>query len=378
MTMAVENQQRHLGSMAFDHLPYTGGPQFTNPWDTTASSASSTHLFPPGLNPITRQHTASETNASMPYSSMPVSAPSIAAGNNLPLLPYGQDDSLRASQELLHTSRSYGNDQTYSTAPSASYAPTSAPYSTVGYTQSRGSFAVTPSSQAQTSQQPNPNERRLSHPSQSTSSFLGSPEDTQRERQHSLMEFSRGIAQAQQSRDNFGDALDASRGMLAMSQDATPRNIYAPRSSRGSSDGYGFPSTHSPSSSISSASYNPSYYGSTTSSITDYSESESLEPISSRTLPPPSGLMGANVPNAQSMMGQFNSKVASSTQKKHRCKICDKRFTRPSSLQTHMYSHTGEKPYQCEVEGCGRHFSVVSNLRRHRKVHKGDPGSQED
>jgi hypothetical protein len=26
--------------------------------------------------------------------------------------------------------------------------------------------------------------------------------------------------------------------------------------------------------------------------------------------------------------------------------------------------------FACEVEGCGRHFSVVSNLRRHKKVHK--------
>jgi uncharacterized Zn-finger protein len=37
-----------------------------------------------------------------------------------------------------------------------------------------------------------------------------------------------------------------------------------------------------------------------------------------------------------------------------------------------MYSHTGEKPFACEVEGCGRHFSVVSNLRRHKKVHKNE------
>lgn len=366
--------------MTFDHLPYSGGPQFTNPWDTTTPSSSSTHLFASGLNPIARQPSTSGANASMSFSSIPVSAPSIGAGSNIPLLPYGQDDSLRASHDMLHTSRSYGTDHNYSTAPSSSYAPTSAPYPAVGYAQSRGSFAVAPTPQSQSSQQQTSNERRLSHPSQSSNSFLGSPADAQRERQNSLMEFSRGIAQTQQSRDTFVDALDASRGMLAMSQDATPRNIYAPRSSRGSSDGYGFPSTHSPSSSISSASYNPSYYGSASSSITDYSESESLEPMSSRTLPPPSGLMGANVPNAQSMMGQFNSKVASSTQKKHRCKICDKRFTRPSSLQTHMYSHTGEKPYQCEVDGCGRHFSVVSNLRRHRKVHKGerDSGSQED
>ena len=31
------------------------------------------------------------------------------------------------------------------------------------------------------------------------------------------------------------------------------------------------------------------------------------------------------------------------THKKYGCKVCDKRFTRPSSLQTHMYTHTGEK-----------------------------------
>jgi len=78
-------------------------------------------------------------------------------------------------------------------------------------------------------------------------------------------------------------------------------------------------------------------------------------------------------------------------EKKHQCKVCDKRFTRPTSLQTHMYNHTGEKrmsfslvscngchlltaylhvAFVCEVEGCGREFAVVSNLRRHKKVHR--------
>ena len=142
--------------------------------------------------------------------------------------------------------------------------------------------------------------------------------------------------------------MDGARGMVAISQtDITPRNIYGPRGDRGSTDAYGFPPTHSSSSSISSASGYPSYFGgsSVDGSVTDYSSaSESADGLSSRTLPRPTALLNANLPPApQSMMGSFNSKVSSSTQKKHKCKICDKRFTRPSSLQTHMYSHTGEK-----------------------------------
>jgi uncharacterized Zn-finger protein len=142
--------------------------------------------------------------------------------------------------------------------------------------------------------------------------------------------------------------LDASRGMVAMSQsDITPRNIYGNPNPRQSTDAYGFPSGHSTHSSISSASTYPTYYNSSVSeaSVGDYSSAnESVDIPSSRTLPRPHGLIGGALPPApQSMMGQFSSKVSSSSQKKHKCKICDKRFTRPSSLQTHMYSHTGEK-----------------------------------
>ena len=99
----------------------------------------------------------------------------------------------------------------------------------------------------------------------------------------------------------------------------------------------------------------------------------STEPANSRILPSVSDLTSPLVP--MSVMGQSNSKTPSSTQKKHQCKICDKRFARPSSLQTHMYSHIVEKPYACRAEGCGRRFSVVNNLRRHSKIHKGDGGS---
>ncbi|ORX58300.1 hypothetical protein DM01DRAFT_1283722 [Hesseltinella vesiculosa] len=53
----------------------------------------------------------------------------------------------------------------------------------------------------------------------------------------------------------------------------------------------------------------------------------------------------------------------------YKCPTCQKQFNRPSALQTHSYTHTGEKPFECAHPGCGRRFSVISNLRRHRRVH---------
>lgn len=52
------------------------------------------------------------------------------------------------------------------------------------------------------------------------------------------------------------------------------------------------------------------------------------------------------------------------------CPYCNKGFTRPSSLRTHTFSHTGEKPFVCSEPCCGRKFSVQSNLRRHLRIHR--------
>ncbi|KAJ2746277.1 hypothetical protein GGI20_001478 [Coemansia sp. BCRC 34301] len=56
-------------------------------------------------------------------------------------------------------------------------------------------------------------------------------------------------------------------------------------------------------------------------------------------------------------------------ERKYVCQYCQKRFSRPSSLTSHIYTHTGERPFACDFLGCTKRFSVLSNLRRHFKVH---------
>ena len=71
----------------------------------------------------------------------------------------------------------------------------------------------------------------------------------------------------------------------------------------------------------------------------------------------------------------------SQPQRRYICHYCEKSFIRPSSLRTHTYSHTGQKPFECAFEGCDKRFSVLSNMRRHMRRHRpsssSSPASQE-
>jgi hypothetical protein len=328
MALRIDTSPRY-GQMAFDSYPASAGsPHYSDHWPATGYASSQTLGSNLGLNSLSRHHggrtSVSSTSSLASYDSLP----STTATTSVPLSgAYAQQDIL-GMQNLLSLNRlpavtaaTYA-EPTYTTAASPihpSYAATAAPYDALGYNPAplRSTFAMDADAQ------------------------------------------SRRYAQAglhEEDRRGFADALGSRGGVLPMN-DETPRNIYGTRSDRSATDSYGFPPAHSTSSPMSSNGNLGSYYGD---SVSDYSTAGSdIESVTSRPLSRAHDLMTRQPPPApQSMMGQFSSKVSSSTQKKHKCKVCDKRFMRPSSLQTHMYSHTGEKRESLSSPAC--HDSLLT------------------
>lgn len=87
----------------------------------------------------------------------------------------------------------------------------------------------------------------------------------------------------------------------------------------------------------------------------------------------PRGEHGHVVPSQPSQEGQ---EVGSSSRKgekkppkpgKYVCTYCGRPCAKPSVLQKHIRSHTGERPYPCVP--CGFSFKTKSNLYKHRKSH---------
>ncbi len=61
-------------------------------------------------------------------------------------------------------------------------------------------------------------------------------------------------------------------------------------------------------------------------------------------------------------------------EKPYKCDFegCGKEFSDASNLRSHKFTHTGEKPYKCTYEGCGAAFTQVTSLSFHKRRHTGE------
>lgn len=345
-------------------LPVTTAPvNFTNPFVTSSASilepsvpAYDIPRSESSLASHSRRYSGSGSasynpsigypTVSLPASSRHMSSPALFTQ---PEMPHMNDHTSYRTEHP--TSTSSGTSPT-----NTSFAPQVSAYQhflSVPYTQNRNTYNVGA-------------DRRLSQPSLPSQGF-GSP--LQRPRQLSMYNWPPATSGASSTYystslpEEMSQELEASRGMLAM---ASQNGM---RVSRGSHDSAYYTSGghHSAASSISNSS--SGYMHESYPSTADLSSPEYHHDMS-RSLPQPNTYISSTGEDARSMMHRFNSRPPSNSKKNHVCRICGKTFARPSSLTTHTYSHTGQKPFNCEHEGCGKKFNVVSNLRRHYKVHK--------
>ncbi|XP_024879802.1 MDS1 and EVI1 complex locus protein EVI1-B-like [Temnothorax curvispinosus] len=55
-----------------------------------------------------------------------------------------------------------------------------------------------------------------------------------------------------------------------------------------------------------------------------------------------------------------------------KCTFCNRVFPREKSLQAHLRTHTGERPYPCDYPGCMKAFTQSGQLKTHQRLHTGE------
>ena len=64
----------------------------------------------------------------------------------------------------------------------------------------------------------------------------------------------------------------------------------------------------------------------------------------------------------------------SSGERPFKCPIegCGRSFTTSNIRKVHIRTHTGERPYYCTEPGCGRAFASATNYKNHVRIHTGN------
>ncbi|KAM9900524.1 hypothetical protein OXX69_009053 [Metschnikowia pulcherrima] len=52
------------------------------------------------------------------------------------------------------------------------------------------------------------------------------------------------------------------------------------------------------------------------------------------------------------------------------CHLCEKKFTRPYNLKSHLRTHTDDRPFICNI--CGKAFARQHDRKRHEELHSGE------